>query len=320
MRTEGRYDLLPGLILAIFVGFTAVQIATLHPVIDALVVAIIFGMILNFLFGTNETLKPGISLAPKVFIPLGIIFYSENLNFLEFTKVPFSVLVQLLCIMTAGLLVIAAVGRKLGVDKKCALLTGVGTGVCGASAIAITSPVIEAKPKDMSVALVVITVASLIGVLSFPTIMDAMDLSEKEYAVMAASTLHMTGVVKTVVAELTSDLKPIALSIKMVRVALLIFIVPVFSYIIRRKFYVHWFIIVFALLGVVYTFSPSTKELVYTIVPFSGYFFPIALGSIGLNTDVKSVIDSGVNPLIAGLAGFSIAVGIFLLGTLVIAY
>jgi uncharacterized integral membrane protein (TIGR00698 family) len=314
------HEQLPGLILAVAVGFTAVQIAKLHPLIEALVVAIILGMIFNYLFGTNEVLKPGIELAPRVFIPLGIIFYSKNLNFLEFTKVPLLVLMQLFIIMAASMLTIALIGRKLGVDRKCALLTSVGTGVCGASAIAITSPVIEAKPKDMSVAIVVITVAALIGVLSFPTLMGVFHLSEKSYTVMAASTLHMTGVVKTVVSKLGVELKSLALSIKMVRVALLLVIVPILSYIERKRLYVHWFIAVFAALGVVFTFRPNLKDLVYSIVPFSSYFFPIALGSIGLNTDVKSVIDAGISPLLAGLAGFILGVAIFLVGTFIISY
>jgi uncharacterized integral membrane protein (TIGR00698 family) len=222
--------------------------------------------------------------------------------------------------MTLAFLVIYWTGKKLGIKKKTALLTGTGTAVCGASAIAITSPVVEAEPEDMSVALVVITVAALAGILIFPTIMGTFSLSDKEYTVLAGSTLHMTGIVKTVVSGLSSELRDLAVSVKLMRVALLILIVPILSYVVRGRFYVHWFIIVFALLGIVFTYSPSTKDFVYTIVPFSEYFFPIALGSIGLNTDMKSVINSGVNPLIAGLLGFVAGVALFLLGTLIIPY
>jgi uncharacterized integral membrane protein (TIGR00698 family) len=320
MEKKDAIGTIPGLLLAIMVGIIAVELADLHFVIDALVIAIILGMILNFLFGTNEKLRPGVVLAPRIFIPLGIIFYAKNLDFLEFTKVSPSVLLQLVLIMTLAFLVIYWTGKKLGIKKKTALLTGTGTAVCGASAIAITSPVVEAEPEDMSVALVVITVAALAGILIFPTIMGTFSLSDKEYTVLAGSTLHMTGIVKTVVSGLSSELRDLAVSVKLMRVALLILIVPILSYVVRGRFYVHWFIIVFALLGIVFTYSPSTKDFVYTIVPFSEYFFPIALGSIGLNTDMKSVINSGVNPLIAGLLGFVAGVALFLLGTLIIPY
>jgi len=306
--------------MSAMVGVVSVALAGIHMFLDALVIALMMGIILNFLVGDNPSLKPGVELAIRVFIPLGIIFYSVNLSFLEIRQASPSVLFQLTLIMIVAFFSVGLIGTWLGVSREVCILIGSGTAICGASAIAIISPVVNAKPRDTSVALAVVTVSALVALLTIETLPKLLSLNDKGLAVLAGSTLHMTGVVKTVVAGLDTNLQALALSLKFTRVAALIVIVPMISTFIRGRFYVHWFIVVFAVLSVFFTFNPGAKWMVQNYLPFYKYFFPIALGSIGLNTNVEHVLEAGFNPLIIGFVGFSCVLMVFVAGTFVIPY
>jgi uncharacterized integral membrane protein (TIGR00698 family) len=313
-------EVLPGLVLAGLVGVVAVELAAIHVFLDSLVIALLIGIILNFLFGDNPSLKPGVALAIRVFIPLGIIFYSLKLNFLEVRQVSNAVLFQLMVIIIVAFIATGYTGRLMGVNKEIYLLVGSGTAICGASAIAIISPVVNAKPRDTSVALAVVTVSALVALLTMETLTKLLSLNDTGLAVMAGSTLHMTGVVKTVVAGLDTRFQDLALSLKFTRVAALIVVVPLISTLVKRKFYVHWFIVVFALFSIFFTFNPGAKGAVKQYLPFYKYFFPTALGSIGLSTNLEHVMESGFSPLLTGLVGFVCVLLVFIAGTFIIPY
>lgn len=60
------------------------------------------------------------------------------------------------------------VGRKLGIDDKCAILIGVGTSICGASATAAIGPANKAKEEEMGLAIACITLFGLVAMFVYP--------------------------------------------------------------------------------------------------------------------------------------------------------
>jgi len=316
--------ILPGFMLAILIGNVSWFIGSLHKIADPLVVGIVLGIIIRFVIGEHVKFDPGLIFAPTFFIPIGIIFYGINLRFDSLGEVPAIAWLQLI----VGIIVIFAaavyLGNKLKLRDKSSLLIATGTAICGASAIVITAPVIKGEKEDISLALVTITVWGIIGVLLYPLIRKWLSMSDSGYALFAATTLHMTGLVKITAALRQSSL-PLVLAIKMARTLMIISVVGVLHYFIirnRKKSHasIPWYLWGFLLVGLAFSFIPQLITYRETLKPLAGIFFTMALASIGLMVNIRKIIPSLGKALILGLISWAAAIAIFLIGNFLIGY
>lgn len=307
---------IPGLLLAFFIGIIAYFISTINPLLDALIVAVILGLFLRFLIRNNESLLktflPGILISPIILIPIGIILYGRNLNFVQLTILSPVVLLQLLLLVFLTFILIWVFGKLFGINKKMRLLLGAGSAICGASAIAILFPVIKANPDDMSKALITNTIIGILGTLIFLLLFFPY-LSNITYATLSGTLLPQTGFVKIAVSPLENTILDYTLAVKSVRVLLLAVVLLTLSYIARKKFYVPWYIILFMGVGILFSFVPSLAVLVPTVTILYKFLFTSALASIGLNTDIKPVIKELPKPLAVVTIAFLIGIVIFML-------
>lgn len=325
---------LAGFILAIVVGLFAWWIAGFHKALDALVVGIVLGMVIRTFLGERAYLLPGLEFAPKFFIPLGIILYGVNLKFHKLIVVPGIFWLQLIIGMVVIFLVAVYLGRKLGIRDQLSLLIATGTSICGASAIALATPLVKADSEETGASLITITIFGLIGMFLYPLAITYFELSKTGYALLCATTLHQTGLVKTAAFAMGKDCLYLALSIKMARTALIIPIIGFLCWYTGRKttegspererreekkekfflFRIPWFLWVFVLVGFLVSFIPTLAPLAKTLKPWAGFFWTFALTSIGLTVDLKRMLNVGGVPLIVGLATWLTAIGVFILG------
>jgi len=168
---ETLKDVWLGMSLAAIVGLLAygINVVSGSPLAEPLLIALFLGIAIRSILGVRESLLAGCITAPRILIPVGVIFYAAaNLNFVKFAKVAPGYIALEIIIILVYLGVIAYLGRLLGLNKPTIYLCATGSGICGASAIAITSPVVDAEPKDTSIALISVTVAALFGLLFLP--------------------------------------------------------------------------------------------------------------------------------------------------------
>lgn len=311
-----------GLILAIAVGLVAYWAASYDEAIDSLVAGLLLGMVIRTVMGDRRLFLPGLELAPKIFIPLGVISYGINLKFNRFMEIPAIFWLQLIVSIIAVFVIAIYLGRLLRVSDKNALLIATGTAICGASAIAITTPVVGADSEDASSSLIVITIFGLIGLLIYPLAITYFSFGTTKYAVLCATTLHMTGLVKAAAIALGEGCLRLALSIKMARTAL---IIPIIGFLywfcgrgrgIRKKnifIRIPWFMWAFVLVGLLTSFVPALGPVLSSLKPWAGIFFTMALTSVGLSVDFRRMLDVGGAPLIVGMFCWLITIGIFML-------
>ena len=328
MMEERKGSIWPGFILAVIVGYISWYLADMHKAIDSLVAGIVLGIVIRSIIGERARLVPGLVFAPKVFIPAGIILYGVNLKFQKLATVPSFAWFQVIVGMVVIFLIALWAGKRLKVRDKTSLLIATGTSICGASAIAIATPVIKGKTEGTGVALITITIFGLIGMLIYPLALTWLELSKTGYALFCATTLHMTGLIKIAAAALGESSVKLALAIKMARTAMIIPAVLFLSWFVssrdkERKSYlrsVPWFMWVFVLMGLAFSFIPQLTPLALELKPYAGILFTIALTSIGLTVDLKRIVNAGGGPLIVGLSTWLGAIIIFLLGNLVFRY
>ncbi len=341
-----------GLVLALAVGLIAVYGITpwvgglsdgmlktlMLPMKDALISAMVMGLLIRFLVGVNPKLMPGIILAPALFIPIGVIFYGANtLNFVKFATVPTSYMLLELVIVLVYFGVIIWLGKMLNLRDAITYLVATGSGICGASAIAITSPVVEAEPDDVSCSLIPITLVAMIALWGIvPFIVGATNMATDTYAIYAGSTLQFTGFVKAAVDKSVygPSIYALGTAVKGFRYIGLLIAIPLFASLIKGKAHVPWFIWAFLVAGLVCSYTPmghnadgSTKYL-YDALTHAGpegktnYLKPVyailwstAMAAIGLNADLRSIFsEKGGKAVLIAFIGFLSVTVVFLVG------
>jgi uncharacterized integral membrane protein (TIGR00698 family) len=309
-----------GLLLAIALGLFACWIASFHEALSALVVGIILGMVVRTLMGDVPYFLPGLELAPKVFIPLGITLYGMNLQFNRLPEVPAIFWLQLLVGTVAIFLVAVFLGRLLRMKDRTSFLVATGTAICGASAIAITTPVVKGDSEDAGASLITITIFGLFGLLLYPLALTYFAFTKTQYAILCATTLHMTGLVRSAAMSMGESCLNLATVIKMARTVMIIPVVGFLWWYYHRKervekkailLHIPWFLWAFIAMGLVTSFVPGLGPLVGVLKPWAKVFFTMALTSIGLTVDLKKMLNVGGAPLILGLACWIAAIGAF---------
>lgn len=322
----------PGLLLCAAVAVTSWELSRSHSSLDPLAVSLILGMILRNVLGPQASVQPGVKLASAAFVPLGIILYGARLDFGTFAGLP--VYTSLLVIAGMGLFFAAILGTAhlLGVDRRTGLLIASGSAICGASAIAVLSPVVGARSRETSIALIVTTAAGLTGMLLYPVIAGWQSMTDLAYGLFCGSTLQQMGVVKLAASHMGKAAVAFAVTVKMVRIAMLAPITVVLAAAaslharqpgqswskgalgtaLRRA----WFIPLFVGMAVLFSATDVIDGMKRPVDILGTIFLSTALTSIGLGVDFDSVKDSGSGPLFAGFAGW-IAVSAFLLLVLI---
>lgn len=306
---------IPGVALVAALGYLAQVINARVPQLDPLVAALLLGMGVRFVLGAPDTLYfkllPGLILSRSAFIPLGIALYGQNFNLKALVSVSPLIIVQVMVIVVVTFGTMYGLGKLFGFHDRMLYLLGFGSAVCGASAIAITAPITECDPDDTAAGLVDNTIAVIFGVALIGLIAKPI-LDSHAYAALAGSTLMQTGFVKLALESLGPKMVAFGLAVKSLRIALLLISIPTVSYIIRRRVYIPWYLILFLVVGLVFSYAPLPPTVVSTATTAYTWLFTAAIASVGLNAEVHRVSLNLVRPLILVLLVFLVDVVLFL--------
>lgn len=319
--SEQMFSLLPGLGLAVVIASASQLISFGHAALDPLVLSILISVVIGNLFGPYKSLEPGVALARKVFIPVGIILYGTQMDLRPLQSHGVPRLVHVVAMVFLGLIAIYGISKKLGIPRKLGLLLAAGSAICGASAVIVLSPVIKAEKEDTSVSLLAITVVGLTGVILYPLFQEILSLSEEVYALLCGSTLYQMGQVRAATSLLGPQVTELAVPIKLLRIGALLPIAIIYSLIAgreNRKVYIPWFIVGSIAAAALFNLAPRLHAHRAAIAPFVTFFFSIAIAGIGLSVDLESLIDAGPKPLLAVFLGWFVLIGLFFLGLLLL--
>lgn len=162
---------------------------TLHP-LEPVMIAIILGMVIGNLWKLPGVLQPGIKYSVKKVLPLAIVLLGARLNFQDLVRLGLKGL-ALSCVTTVvSLVLLLLLAKWMKLPQKLGVLLGVGTAICGGSAIVATAPVIEAEESDVAFSLATVTLLGLLGMFVLPLVGHALELGSKEFGIWAAMCIH----------------------------------------------------------------------------------------------------------------------------------
>lgn len=147
---------LPGVLLCLLLALPAWYLGSLFPIIGAPVFAILLGMLLALIYQNRAYTKAGIAFTSKYILQLAVVFLGFGLNVTQVLAVGLQSLPIIVVTIVTALGISYLFKRWLRLPAKTAILVGVGSSICGGSAIAATAPVIDAQDDDIAKAISVI--------------------------------------------------------------------------------------------------------------------------------------------------------------------
>lgn len=190
---EALQALLPGLLLVgLLAACSKLISAAVEPwlSLEALTVGIILGVAVANTVGVRPSMRPGITLSLKKLLKLGIVLLGFKLNFAELAELGPRLLLSVLLWVPLILVAAYQLGRRFGLHDKLGVLIGVGSSICGASAIVAVAPSIKAEDEDALMAVGVVSLLGAVGVLAYSAIAAISPMSDAQYGLWSGLTLQ----------------------------------------------------------------------------------------------------------------------------------
>jgi uncharacterized integral membrane protein (TIGR00698 family) len=311
----------PGLVLALFVALAATPLGRAVPVVGAPVFGILLGLVLAAAVKPGEDLRPGLDFATKPVLQTSIVVLGATLSLREVAAVGLGSLPVMLGTLAIALLGAWLLGRLLGVRGDARILIGVGTGICGASAIAATTAVLKPERAQVAYAIGTIFTFNVVAVLLFPALGHAWGMSPQAFGLWAGTAVNDTSSVVAAAYSFSPAAGPYAVVVKLTRTLTLIPIVLALALWRARRdarataapgerrpgwVSLPWRKVVpFFLVGFVLASAVDTVGLVPAawhpaLTDVGTFLITTALAGIGLSMRWADIRGAGVRPLLLG--------------------
>jgi len=232
-------EYVPGLIFAMSVALVGYSVWTYYKPISALMWSFIFGIIVSNIFTLPEMIMKGLRFTSSSLLKLAIALMGLVTSASVWFEVGLGA-VNALVIIFASFIMSITVGKRLGLSNRLSILIGVGTSICGASAIAATAPAIEAKEEEIGIAISGITLFGLISMFLYPylfnntVVFDWFLGNPIVYSIWVGSGVHESAQVIAAACSLSPDCMQPAMIIKSVRIFMIAPIVLASTFYLNR--------------------------------------------------------------------------------------
>lgn len=314
-------DVLPGVLVTAAIALVATGIGAVVPVVGSAVPAIVIGVLLSAVrrrimrdrAPANRRVQPGIVYSGKFLLQLAIVLLGAQLSLDSIVKVGLESLPVMLSSLIVCLLGAWFLGRTLRIERRLTTLVGVGTGICGASAIAAVSPVIGATGAEIAYAVSTIFLFNILAVVLFPLLGHALNLDPYTFGLLAGTAVNDTSSVVAAAGVYSTAALGFAVVVKLVRSLMIIPICLGLSVMEARRSaqgrrmtgrriatLVPWFLIGFILVAIVNSLGVIPDAPRDVLVHVSVFLIAMALAGIGLTTDIPALRRAGWRPLALG--------------------
>jgi uncharacterized integral membrane protein (TIGR00698 family) len=327
----------PGLGLALAVAAAATVMGQYVPLTGSAVPGAVIGVVIAIVVKPGARFAAGVKWASTFVLQCSVVLLGAQLSIAEAARVGVSSLPVMLGTLVSCLGAAWLYGRLLGVPGDLRTLIGVGTGVCGGSAIAAVSPVIEAASADVAYAISTIFLFNIAAVLAFPLLGHALGMSQQSFGLFAGTAVNDTSSVVATAATYGSAATSHAVVVKLVRTLMIIPICLGLAALTARRQQrlaiatapavpardgaaagvcvspaaarmsprravklVPWFLIGFVLVAAVNSVGIIPAGAHSPIEHTSVFLVAVALSAIGLSANVAALRKAGARPLVLG--------------------
>lgn len=316
--SETRVSMLHGILLIALFACAAFYIGSAQIFKDLSFSPMIIGIILGMLYANSlrnnlpETWVPGIQFCSKKILRLGIILYGFRLTFQDIANVGVSGIVIDAIVVTVTILGGIWIGRLLKMDRDTALLTSVGSGICGAAAVLGAESTIRTQPYKTAVAVATVVIFGTISMFLYPLAYRSgwVDLTPQEMGIYSGSTLHEVAHAVGAGNAMGPEISDVAVIVKMIRVMLLVPVLLILGvWAARRnsadtaskekgKVNIPWFAVGFLLVIAFNSLDLLPAAFVDAINYIDTFLLTMAMAALGAETSIDKFKKAGAKPFI----------------------
>ena len=315
-----------GIGLCLLIAIPSWFLGKSFPIIGGAVISILLGMIIALILKDKTKFASGIKFTSKKILQWAVILLGFGLNLNVILQTGKQSLPIIVSTISTSLIVAFIMCKLLHIPSKISTLVGVGSSICGGSAIAATAPVIDADDEEVAQAISVIFFFNVLAALIFPTFgkIIGFDISSGEaFGIFAGTAVNDTSSVTACAStwdsmwNLGTATLDTAVTVKLTRTLAIIPITLVLALIrthkekkaggagtkvdIKKIF--PFFILYFVAASIITTVAMAcgvSSSVFAPIKTLSKFFIVLAMAAIGLNTDIVKLIKTGGKPLLLG--------------------
>ena len=309
-----------GILLCLAVAIPCWLLGKAVPVIGGPVFAILAGMVIALFYREKKSTQAGIAYTSKYILQLAVILLGFGLNLGQVAEVGLTSLPIIVSTIGTSLVVAFALHKVMKLPTNISTLVGVGSSICGGSAIAATAPVIGADDEEIAQSISVIFLFNIAAALVFPTFGEMLGLSNEGFGLFAGTAINDTSSV-TAAASAWDSMHPganVLESATVVKLTRTLAIIPITlvlacwqmhlarkaggdaksTFSLKRAF--PMFVLFFVLASVITTVFQLPVSITAPIKELSKFFIVMAMAAIGFNTDIVELVKKGGKPIALG--------------------
>ena len=285
--------------------------------ISPMIIGIILGMIYANSLRNHlpDTWVPGIQFCSKRLLRLGIIFYGFRLTLQDIAVVGVPGVIVDAIVVTVTILGGVLIGRMMKMDRDTALLTSVGSGICGAAAVLGAEATIRSQPYKTAVAVATVVIFGTVSMFLYPALYNTgtLGLTPQEMGIYSGSTLHEVAHAVGAGNAMGVDVANGAIIVKMIRVMMLVVVLLVLSVWVgmrsrkavgaggsakKGKISIPWFAVLFLLVIVFNSFVHLPEPMIDGINYADTFMLTMAMAALGAETSFDKFKKAGAKPFI----------------------
>lgn len=322
-----KHENLKGILLCLSIALPSWLLVRAFPrleLIGAPVLAILAGMAAGSLIKDKAAYRGGITFVSKKILQYAVILLGFGLNLATIRQVGMTSLPIILSTISISLLVALVLRKKLRIPVKIATLIGVGSSICGGSAIAATAPVIDADDGEIAQAISVIFLFNILAALLFPAFGELLGLSNDGFGLFAGTAVNDTSSVTAAASTWDTlhgtggSVLEYATIVKLTRTLAIIPITLVLAYLRLRQnsgtqvslksifpVFVLYFVLASVITTVITTLCTgaaltAANQVFGLLKQVSKFFIVMAMGAIGINSDILRLVKTGGKSILLG--------------------
>lgn len=315
-----------GILLCLCIAVPSRFLGKQFPIIGGAVIAIIAGMIITIFIKNKTPFETGIKFTSKKILQWAVILLGFGLNLNVILQTGKQSLPIIISTITVSLIIAFVLHKAMHIPGRISTLIGVGSSICGGSAIAATAPVIDADDEEVAQAISVIFFFNVLAAIVFPTfgkLIGFSTVSGEAFGIFAGTAVNDTSSVTAAASTwdnmwgLGSATLDTAVTVKLTRTLAIIPITLALAFLRTRreksegtegkkvslKQIFPMFILYFIVASIITTIAVSCgvdSGVFSPIKELSKFFIVLAMAAIGLNTDIVKLIKTGGKPILMG--------------------
>ena len=305
-----------GILLCLVLAIPCWFLGQAVPVVGGPVFGILAGMLITLLLKDKTQFQSGITFVSKKVLQYAVILLGFGLNLSVILETGKQSLPIIISTITTSLIIAFILYKALKLKTNNAILVGVGSSICGGSAIAATAPVIDATDEEVAQSISVIFLFNVLAALIFPTLGAVLGLSNEGFGLFAGTAINDTSSVTAAAAAWdgihASHTLETATIVKMTRTLAIIPITLALAFYREKKEKKEegssfsfkksfpFFVLFFILASVVTTIFHLPAAVTGPLKELSKFLIVMAMAAIGLNTNIVHLVKTGAKPIFTG--------------------